>query len=68
MAREKVRPLVRELAGDGIPVAVAYRVLNIAPQVYYRWLAHPVTDAELEQAYRADVLFDAPPRRPPRRP
>ncbi len=52
-------PLVRELAGDGIPVTVTCRVLKIARQPYYRWLAAPVTDAELEQAYRANALFDA---------
>jgi transposase InsO family protein len=52
-------PLVRELAGDGIPVAVACRVLKIARQPYYRWLASPVTDAELVEAYRANALFDA---------
>ncbi len=48
-----------ELAADGNPVAVACRVLNIARQVYYRWLADPVTDAELEQAYRANALHVA---------
>ncbi len=48
-----------ELAADGIPVAVTRRVLNIARQPYYRWLARPVTDAELAAAYRADALFDA---------
>jgi putative transposase len=52
-------PLVRELAGDGIPVAVTCRVLKIARQPYYRWLARPVTDAELAAAYRANALFDA---------
>lgn len=52
-------PLVRELAGDGIPVTVACRVLKIAHQPYYRWLASPVTDAELRAAYRANALFDA---------
>lgn len=52
-------PLVRELAEDGIPVTVACRVLKIARQPYYRWLAHPVTDAERVEAYRADALFDA---------
>ncbi|MGC4897504.1 hypothetical protein [Micromonospora sp. DT31] len=36
-----------ELAADGIPVAVTCRVLNIARQPYYRWLAQPVGDAEL---------------------
>lgn len=35
------------------------RVLNIARQPYYRWLTDPVTNAELEQAYRANALFDA---------
>lgn len=52
-------PLVRELAVDGIPVTVTCRVLKIARQPYYRWLQSPVTDAELEQAYRANALFDA---------
>ena len=52
-------PLVRELAADGIPVAVTCRVLKIARQPYYRWLADPVTDAELEAAYLANALFDA---------
>ena len=53
-------PLVRELAVDGIPVTVTCRVLKIARQPYYRWLAKPVGDAELVRAYRADALFDAP--------
>ena len=48
-----------ELAADGIPVAVTCRVLKLARQPYYRWLAHPVTDAELIEAYRANALFDA---------
>jgi transposase InsO family protein len=52
-------PLVRELAADWIPVAVTCRVLKIARQPYYRWLACPVTDAELTAAYRANALFDA---------
>lgn len=48
-----------ELAADGIPVAVTCRVLKLARQPYYRWLASPVTDAELVEAYRANALFDA---------
>ena len=52
-------PLVRELAADGIPVTVTCRVLKIARQPYYRWLTSPVTEVELEQAYRANALFDA---------
>lgn len=56
-------PLVRELAVKDaplrVPVAVTCRVLKIARQPYYRWLASPVTDAELEQAHRANALFEA---------
>jgi len=56
-------PLVRELAAEDapirVPVAVTCRVLKIARQPYYRWLQSPVTDTELEQAYRANALFDA---------
>ena len=52
-------PLVRELAEDGIPVTVTCRVLKIARQPYHRWLANPVTGAELTAAYRTNALFDA---------
>ncbi|MDT9594871.1 IS3 family transposase [Nocardioides zeae] len=56
-------PLVRELAAEDaplrVPVAVTCRVLKIARQPYYRWLAAPVTAPELEEAYRANALFDA---------
>jgi putative transposase len=50
---------VNELAADGIPVAVTCRVLKLARQPYYRWLANPIADAELVEAYRANALFDA---------
>ncbi|MBU8859751.1 MULTISPECIES: IS3 family transposase [unclassified Micromonospora] len=56
---KRLYPLVSELAADGVPVAVTCRVLTIARQPYYRWLARRVTDAELVAAYRADALFDA---------
>lgn len=56
-------PLVRELAAAAapyrVPVAVTCRVLGLARQPYYRWLARPVTGAELLQARRANALFDA---------
>ncbi len=56
-------PLVRELATTGaplrVPVAVTCRVLGLARQPYYRWLEQPVTDADLEEVYRANALFDA---------
>jgi hypothetical protein len=50
---------VSELADDGVPVAVTCRVLKIARQHYYRWLARPVSDAEMTEAYRSNALFDA---------
>jgi transposase InsO family protein len=50
---------VKELAADGIPVAVTCRVLKLARQPYYRWRADPITDAEIVEAYRANALFDA---------
>ena len=40
-------------------MTVTCRVLKITRQPYYRWLAAPVTDRELVEAYRADALFDA---------
>ena len=48
-----------ELAEDGIPVTVTCRVLKLARQPYYRWLANPITDTELVEAYRANIPFDA---------
>src|SRR4051812_43856858 len=59
LAGKRLYPLVSELAADGIPVAVACRVLKLARQPYYRWLARPVTCAEVTEAYRANALADA---------
>ena len=64
--REVPPPLVRELAVDGIPVAVACRVLKITRAPYYRWLARPVTEAELTWAYRATGTSTTKPPRPER--
>ena len=50
---------MRELAGDRMPVALTCRVLKLARQPYYRWLAAPITRRELEKAYLANTLFDA---------
>jgi putative transposase len=50
---------VSELAADGVPVAVTCRVLKLARQPYYRWLAAPITAREVDEAYLANVLFDA---------
>ncbi|WP_229503381.1 hypothetical protein [Nesterenkonia sedimenti] len=40
-------------------MAVTSRVLKIARQPYYRWLANPITDAEWDQAHRLNALIDA---------
>jgi len=52
-------PVVRDLAADEIPVTVTCRVLKLCYQQYYRWLNQPITDAELDKAYVANVVFDA---------
>ena len=54
-----IYPLVRELAVDGIPVTVTCRVLKLARQPYYRWLAAPIGPRELDRAYLANAVFDA---------
>jgi transposase InsO family protein len=50
---------VKELAAGGVPVTVTCWVLKLSRQPYYRWLDKPVTAAALEQAHRANALFDA---------
>lgn len=52
-------PLVRELADDGVPVTVTCRVLKIARQPFYRWLAAPITEREWTTAYLVNALVDA---------
>ncbi|MGV0870552.1 helix-turn-helix domain-containing protein, partial [Corynebacterium kalidii] len=48
-----------DLAAEGIAVAVTCRVLGLSRASYYRWVARPVTDAEITEAYRANALFRA---------
>ena len=55
----KALPAGERAPADGIPVAVTCRVLKLARQPYYRWLANPITDAEYLEAQRATALFDA---------
>jgi len=57
---KRLYPLVEWLAADGIPLAVTCRVLKARPPALLPAArAHPVTDTELEAAYRANALFDA---------
>lgn len=58
-----IYPLVRELAVTGaphrVPVAVTCRVLKIAKQPYYRWLADPVSERDWDDAHLIDAARDA---------
>ncbi|MCS3790033.1 hypothetical protein HNP11_004234 [Tsukamurella ocularis] len=48
---------MKELAADGIPVAVSCRVLKLSRPPYYRWLTEAVTTAERTEAVRANALY-----------
>ena len=52
-------PLVRDLAAEGIPVRLTCGVLGHSRQAYYAWLAAPVSQRELEDAYLTNALIDA---------
>jgi len=57
---QKAFPGVRDLAADQIPVTVSCRVLGLCrQQQYYRWLRAPFTEAELDEAWLANAVFDA---------
>ncbi len=62
-AGKRLYPLVKELAAAGapmrVPVAVSCRVLKLHRQHYFAWLSCPVADAEYEEAYVANAIFDA---------
>jgi putative transposase len=57
-----IYPLVRELAATGapvrVPVAVTCRVLKIAKQPFYRWLANPVSDRDWADAQLTNAAID----------
>ena len=48
--------LVRELAGDGIDVAVACRVLEIPRSSYYDWLGRAASTRDVEDAYLIEQI------------
>jgi putative transposase len=49
-------PLVRELAADNIPVAVACRVLKASRSGYYDWLGRPESPTELRNKELAKMI------------
>lgn len=52
-------PLVRDLAAEGFPVRLTCGVLGFSAQAYYSWMARPVSDRDLEDAYLTNALVDA---------
>jgi putative transposase len=51
-------PLVRDLAAEGIPVAVTCRVLGFSKQAFYKWCARPVTDRDWDDAHLINAALD----------
>ena len=51
-------PLVRDLAADGIPVAVTCRVLGFSKQAFYQWQANPVTERDWDDAHLINAALD----------
>lgn len=51
-------PLGRDLAADGIGITMSCRVLGLARAPFYRWLQSPFSDAQLDEAWLANAIFD----------
>ena len=51
-------PLVRDLAADGIPVAVTCRVLGFSKQAFYEWKADPVSQRDWDDAHLINAAID----------
>jgi len=51
-------PLVRDLAADGIPVAVTCRVLGFTTQAFYAWKKSPVSQRDWDNAHLLNLAID----------
>jgi putative transposase len=51
-------PLVRDLAADGIPVAVTCRVLGFSKQAFYAWRQEPVSQRDWDEAHLNGAALD----------
>lgn len=51
-------PLVRDLAADGVPVAVTCRVLGFSKQAFYKWHRQPVSDRDWSDAHLINAALD----------
>lgn len=52
-------PLVRDLAAEGIPVAVTCEVLGFSRQAFYKWQNLPVSDRDWDDAHLVNAIVDA---------
>lgn len=56
-------PLVTDLAqgrwGTVVPVKTTLEALGLTPQGYYQWLAKPISQRDLDDAYAANAAWDA---------
>lgn len=52
-------PLVRDLAAEGFPVRLTCGVLGFSTQAFYAWVANPVSQRDLTDAYLTNALLDA---------
>jgi transposase InsO family protein len=53
-----IYPLVRDLADDGIAVAVTCRVLGFSKQAFYAWRASPVSGRDWDDAHLINAALD----------
>jgi len=51
-------PLVRDLAAEGVPVAVTCRVLGFSKQAFYKWNASPCSDRDWQDAHLVNAALD----------
>ena len=50
--------LVQELAADGVPVAVACRVLEVSTSGYYEWTSRPASHARRRRRPPGEQIRD----------
>jgi putative transposase len=51
-------PLVRDLAADGLPVAVTCRVLGFSKQAFYKWCRNSVPRRDWDEAHLINAALD----------
>jgi putative transposase len=51
-------PLVRDLAADGLPVAVTCRVLGFSKQAFYNWCRNSVPRRDWDEAHLINAALD----------